>query len=72
MISTGDSIIKAAEYLQNQNCGDIYAVCTHALLVNKATDRIKKAGVKKIVSANTIQNKTTEVDVSDVIAKAIL
>jgi ribose-phosphate pyrophosphokinase len=71
MISTGNSIIKAAEYLQNQNCGDIYAVCTHALLVNDAAKQIKEAGIKKIISANTIPNKTSIVDVSDVIANAI-
>lgn len=71
MISTGGSIIAAATYLKNQNCGHIYAVCTHALLVDNAENRIKKTGVKKIISTNTIPAKTSVVDVSGVIYKAV-
>ncbi|HXG74241.1 MAG TPA: ribose-phosphate diphosphokinase [Candidatus Nitrosotenuis sp.] len=71
MISTGGSIVAAATHLKNQNCGQIYAVCTHALLVGNAEKRIKKAGVKKIISTNTISSKTAEVDVSDVVTRAV-
>ncbi|MEO9309769.1 MAG: ribose-phosphate diphosphokinase [Nitrososphaera sp.] len=71
MISTGGSIVAAATYLKNQNCGHIYAACTHALLVDDAENRIKKAGIKKIISTNTISSKTSVVDVSDVVAKEI-
>lgn len=71
MISTGGSIMAAATYLKNQNCGHIYAVCTHALLVDNAENRIKKAGVKKIISTNTIPAKTSVVDVSGVVSKAV-
>ncbi|WP_320416671.1 ribose-phosphate diphosphokinase [Candidatus Nitrosotenuis chungbukensis] len=39
MISTGGSIVKATEYLKQQNCGRIYAACTHALLVGDAEKR---------------------------------
>ncbi|MEM4248691.1 MAG: ribose-phosphate diphosphokinase [Candidatus Nitrosotenuis sp.] len=70
MISTGGSVMAAALYLKNQNCGHIYAVCTHALLVGNAEKRIKKAGVKKIISTNTIPSKTSVVDVSGVISRA--
>ncbi len=71
MISTGGSIVEAAKYLQKRNCGAIYAVCTHALLVGDAENKIKKIGVKKIISTNTISNKTSLVDISDVIVDAI-
>ncbi|MDE1867595.1 MAG: ribose-phosphate pyrophosphokinase, partial [Thaumarchaeota archaeon] len=71
MISTGGSIVKAAEYLKKQKCGKIYATCTHALLMGDAEKKIKQAGVTKIVSTNTIPGKTGIVDVSPVIAKAI-
>jgi ribose-phosphate pyrophosphokinase len=71
MISTGSSIVKAAEYLKKQKCGKIYATCTHALLIGDAEKRIRRAGVTKIVSTNTIPGKTGIVDVSSVIAKAI-
>jgi ribose-phosphate pyrophosphokinase len=71
MISTGGSIVKATEFLKKQKCKRVYATCTHALLIGEAEKKIKKAGVTQIVSANTIPGKTSVVDVSGVIAKAI-
>jgi len=71
MISTGGSIIKATEFLKKQKCKRVYATCTHALLIGEAEKKIKKAGVTQIISANTIPGKTSIVDVSSVIAKAI-
>lgn len=71
MVSTGTSIIKAAKYLKRQNCGDIYAACTHGVLVSGAEKKIRHAGIKKIVSTNTILNKTSSIDVSDLLADAI-
>ena len=72
MISTGNSIMKAAQYLKRHKCGKIYATCTHALLIGDAEKKIKQAGVTKIVSTNTIPSKTGIVDVSTLIAKAIV
>jgi ribose-phosphate pyrophosphokinase len=71
MISTGGSIVKAAEFLKKQKSGKVYACCTHALLIGDAEKNIIKAGVTKIISANTIPGKTSAVDVSPIIAKAI-
>ena len=72
MISTGGSIINATQFLKKQKCKRVYVACTHALLMNDAEKKIKKAGVTKIVSTNTIPGKTSLVDVSNTIAKAIM
>jgi len=72
MISTGGSIIKATQFLKKQKCKRVYVACTHALLMNNAEKKIRKAGVTKIVSANTIPGKTSVVDVSNTIAQAIV
>ena len=72
MISTGGSIIKAAQFLKKQKCKKIYVACTHALLMNDAGEKIKKAGVTSIISTNTIPGKTSKVDISEIIAKAIM
>lgn len=72
MISTGGSIINATQFLKKQKCKRVYVACTHALLMNNAEKKIKKAGVTRIVSANTIPGKTSIVDVSNTIAKAII
>jgi len=72
MISTGGSIIKATQFLKKQKCKRVYVACTHALLMNNAEKKIRKAGVTSIVSTNTIPGKTSVVDVSNTIAKAIM
>ncbi|MCA9828339.1 MAG: ribose-phosphate pyrophosphokinase [Nitrosopumilus sp.] len=72
MISTGGSIIKATQFLKKQKCKRVYVACTHALLMNDAEKKIKKSGVTSIISANTIPGKTSLVDVSNTIAKAII
>ena len=71
MISTGGSIIKATQFLKKQKCKRVFVACTHALLMNNAEKKIKKAGVSQIISANTIPGKTAKVDVSSSIAKVI-
>jgi len=71
MISTGGSIIKATKFLKKQKCKQVFVACTHALLVDDAENKIKKAGVEKIVSTNSIPGKTSIVDISSTIAKAI-
>ena len=71
MISTGGSIVNATKFLKKERCKRVFVACTHALLMNDAEKKIKKSGVTKIVSANTIPGKTSIVDVSNTIAKAI-
>ena len=71
MISTGGSIVKAAKFLKRQGCRRVFAVCTHGLLINGAEKKITSAGVTKIISSNTIAGRTSSVDISGIIAKAI-
>lgn len=71
MVSTGGSIIKATEFLKRQGCRRVFVACTHALLVNNAETKMKKAGVSQIISTNTIPASTAKVDVSGIISKAI-
>ena len=72
MISSGGSIIKATEFLKKQKCKRVFVSCTHALLVDDAEKQIRKAGVSKIISTNTIPGTTSKVDVSNIIAKAVM
>jgi len=71
MITTGISTIKAANLLKRQNCGRLYACCTHGILVNDAKMRIKNAGIEKIICTNTIPGTNSFVDVSDLLASAV-
>jgi ribose-phosphate pyrophosphokinase len=71
MISTGGSIVKATEFLKKQQCNRVFVACTHGLLMNSAEKKIRKAGVSKIISTNTIPGKTSVVDISNTVVKAI-
>ena len=71
MISSGGSIIKATQFLKKQGAGRIFVACSHAILINDAEKKIRKAGVREIVSTNTISGRSAKVDVSDIIAKSI-
>jgi len=71
MISTGNSIIKATKFLKKQKCNKVFVACTHALFIDSAENKIKKAGVSKIISTNTIPRSTSVVDVSNIVANAI-
>ena len=77
MISTGGSIVKAAEFLRDRGCGRIFAACTHALLVGGAGAMISEAGVSRIVGTNTIDGwgahdgGTEAVDVAGIITASL-
>jgi|TARA_B100001540_G_scaffold212677_1_gene187530 ribose-phosphate pyrophosphokinase len=71
MISTGGSIVKATQFLKKQKCRRVFVACTHAVLVNDASKKIKNAGVSQIISTNTIPGESAKVDVSRVIADAL-
>ena len=71
IISTGGSIIKATQFLKKQKCKRVFVACTHGLFVGDAERKIKKAGVSKIISTNTIPRSTSKVDIAGVIAKSI-
>jgi ribose-phosphate pyrophosphokinase len=71
MISSGDSIIKAAEILRRKGAGKIYAICAHALLIGGAAQKIKSAGVQDIISTNSVPGDYAKVEVSSAIAAAL-
>lgn len=71
MISTGGSMVKAAEFLKTRGCRRVFAACTHALLVDGAAEKMGRAGVVRIVGANTIPGEAAEVDVSGIVAGAL-
>ena len=72
MISTGTSVIKAIELLKKNNIGDVYVICTHALLLDDAKEKLLKAGIKEIISTNSIPNEFAKVDLSSIISDYFL
>jgi ribose-phosphate pyrophosphokinase len=71
IISSGGSIIKAAEVLRKKGVGKIYAMCAHALLIGDAAQKIKSAGVQDIISTNSVPSKYAKVELSPAIVAAL-
>jgi ribose-phosphate pyrophosphokinase len=69
MISSGDSIVNACRALKKNECGKVYALCTHALLVGNAIQRIKAAGIEDIIATNSIPTEFAKVDLSQTISE---
>lgn len=72
MISTGTSIIKTTELLKKYHIGEVYAICTHALLLDDAKQKLLNAGIKEVISTNSIPNEFAKVDLSSVISNYFL
>ena len=71
IISSGGSVIKAAEILHKLGVGRIYAMCAHALLIQDAAEKIKSAGVNDIISTNSVPGEYSKVDLSSEIVAAL-
>lgn len=71
MISSGGSIIAAANVLRNSGVNKVYAVCSHALLLGQASRMILNSGVDDIIATNSIPNEFAKVDISSAISEVL-
>jgi ribose-phosphate pyrophosphokinase len=71
IISSGSSIIKAAEVLHKKGVGKLYAMCAHALLIGDAAQKIMSAGVRDIISTNSVPSNYAKVELSPAIVAAL-
>jgi ribose-phosphate pyrophosphokinase len=71
IISSGSSIIKAAETLRKLGADNIYAMCAHAILIQDAAEKIKSAGVRDIISTNSVPGEYSKVELSPEIVSAL-
>jgi len=71
IISTGGTIIKAAETLKTLGAEKIYAACVHPLLIGEAEKRILKAGVQEIIGTDSIPSKVSKVSLAPILSKEL-
>jgi ribose-phosphate pyrophosphokinase len=71
MISSGGSIVKAAQVLRKNGAGRVYAMCAHALLIGDAGQKIMASGVVDIIATNSVPGQYSKVDLSPVIAHVL-
>lgn len=71
MISTGNSIINAAKILKELEAERLYVLCTHALLLENAAERLLAVGITDIIATNSIPNIFAKVDISTILSDHI-
>ncbi len=70
IISTGHTMIKIVKLLKKKKIKRIYCIGVHGLLVEKALSKLRKAGAK-VLTTNSIQNPTSKIDISQIIAQKL-
>lgn len=68
IISTGGTIVKAAEQLRKQGAAKIYAVCTHGVFAGNAIPKLE-AVCDDVCTTDTIENPRTCISVAPQIAR---
>lgn len=71
IISTGGTIANAAKIISKNNPRRIIAACVHGLYAANALEKLAAAGVKRVISTDTIESQTSKVTVAKAIASAI-
>jgi ribose-phosphate pyrophosphokinase len=60
LTSTASTLIAGAEKLKSKGAKDIYAAVSHCCLTDKGYENLKKGGIKKLISTNTIPSRKIE------------
>ncbi|MEM3641562.1 MAG: phosphoribosyltransferase family protein, partial [Candidatus Bathyarchaeia archaeon] len=71
IISTGGTIVAAANVLRELGAAKVYAACVHPLLVGEAEKRIREAGVDEIVGTDSIPSHVSKVSLAPLICKEL-
>ncbi len=71
IISTGHTIAEAAKQARKMGARSVSAVGVHGLFVENAVEKLKKAGVSKIITTNCIEHRTNKIDISSLLVKEL-
>ena len=71
IISTGGTMVEAIEILNERGARNVYAACTHPVLIGDALKNIREAGVEEVIATDTIKSEVSKVSVAPVVSKAL-
>ena len=71
MIATGGTMAESVKILYQNSAKDIYTACVHPVLTRNAVLRLFNAGVKDIISTDTIEKIQSRISVAPLIADAL-
>ncbi|MFX1295357.1 MAG: ribose-phosphate diphosphokinase [Promethearchaeota archaeon] len=69
IISTGGTMAKAIEMAKNQGANQIYAVCSHPLLIQNAKARILQSGATDIIGTNSVDSECAKISIAPLFVK---
>ncbi|MFP3951326.1 MAG: ribose-phosphate diphosphokinase [Candidatus Bathyarchaeia archaeon] len=68
IISSGGTMSRAVKALKEQSASKVAAVCTHALFMSNAEERIEQAGADLILASDTIETPYSKVTIAGLVA----
>jgi ribose-phosphate pyrophosphokinase len=68
IISSGGTMSRAIQGLKSQGAGKVAAVCTHALPVPGANEKLRNAGADRIIATDTVESIYETVSIAGLIA----
>jgi ribose-phosphate pyrophosphokinase len=71
IISTGGTIIGAANIIRELGATKVFAACVHPVLVGDAEQCLLAAGVEEVVGTDSVSSKISKVSLAPLIAKAL-
>ena len=71
IVSSGHTMIEAVKQCIKAKAKKVCCVCVHGIYAENALQKILRAGAKEVISTNTIENKTSKIDVSELVAKSL-
>ncbi len=76
MISTGGTLVKAAEALRRKGATDVYTLATHGIFAGDAIAQFEKSEINKVIVTNTIPRtidsaKVEHLTIAQILADAI-
>jgi ribose-phosphate pyrophosphokinase len=76
MISTGGTLVKAAEALRKKGATDVYTLATHGIFAGDAIAQFEKSDISRVIVTNTIprtidSSKVEHLTIAQILADAI-
>ena len=72
IISTGHTMIKTAEALKAEGFASAVCIGVHALFSGNAYSEMQTSSIQNIMTCNTVPHKTNRIDISNLLAEALL
>ncbi|WP_048439362.1 ribose-phosphate diphosphokinase [Caenimonas sp. SL110] len=71
IVSSGETLVAASAALQHAGLGATICIAVHALFATGALERMRGAGIARIVSCDTIEHETNAIELAPLLADAL-